>query len=67
MAYPVSTSIHLYFNLETINEQIEKHIEAGFKFLDFNFLDWMAKEDSPFMKDGWEEWILSAKKMATLP
>ena len=64
MSYPVSTSIHLYFNLETINEQIEKHIEAGFKFLDFNFLDWMAKEDSPFMKDGWEEWILSAKKTA---
>lgn len=64
MSYPVSTSIHLYLNLKTINEQIKKHIEAGFKFLDFNFLDWMADEASPFMNDGWEDWILSAKKTA---
>ena len=64
MSYPVSTSIHLYLNLKTINEQIKKHIEAGFKFLDFNFLDWMVDEASPFMNDGWEDWILSAKKTA---
>ena len=41
MAYPVSTSIHLYFDEAlTLNEQIEKHTAAGFRYLDFNFLDW---------------------------
>ena len=58
MAYPVSTSIHLYQNLGlTLNEQIEKHTDAGFRFLDFNFLDWQNVEDSPLLGDGWEAWI----------
>ncbi len=67
MSYPVSTSIHLYFDHDykvSINEQIEKHINAGFKYLDFNFLDWQNSDKSPFMNDGWEAWILSAKKTA---
>ena len=42
MAYPVSTSIHLYFDEAlTLNEQIEKHTAAGFRYLDFNFLNSM--------------------------
>lgn len=65
MAYPVSTSIHLYFNDGlTLNEQIEKHIQAGFKFLDFNFLDWQNVPNSPLLSDAWESWILSAKETA---
>ena len=67
MSYPVSTSIHLYFDHDykvSINEQIKKHTDAGFKFLDFNFLDWQNDDRSPLINDGWEEWILSAKKTA---
>ena len=65
MAYPVSTSIHLYFDDGlTLNEQIAKHTGAGFRFLDFNFLDWQNVKDSPFLADGWEEWIASAGETA---
>ena len=62
MAYPLSTSIHLYFNDGlTLNEQIAKHTQAGFRFLDFNFLDWQNVKDSPLLGDGWEGWIASEK------
>ncbi len=67
MAYPVSTSIHLFFDKEykiSINEQIKRHINAGFKYLDFNFLDWQNDDRSPFLGDNWEDWIMSAKKTA---
>ena len=65
MAYPLSTSIHLYFNEElTLNEQIKKHTDAGFRFLDFNFLDWQNVKDSPLLGDKWEAWILSGKETA---
>ena len=39
MSYPISTSIHLFFKPDgaTLNAQIERHIAAGFRFLDFNF------------------------------
>lgn len=65
MAYPVSTSIHLYFDEAlTLNEQIEKHTAAGFRYLDFNFLDWQNAKDSPLLADGWESWIDSAGETA---
>ena len=67
MAYPVSTSIHLFYTDDAdanLNEQIIRHAKAGFKFLDFNFLDWQNNDASPFLLDTWEEWILSAKKTA---
>jgi sugar phosphate isomerase/epimerase len=67
MAYPVSTSIHFFYSDEAdsnLNEQIKRHAKAGFKFLDFNFLDWQNNKADPFLSDGWEEWILSAKKTA---
>ena len=65
MAYPLSTSIHLYFNDGlTLNEQIVKHTDAGFRYLDFNFLDWQNVKDSPLLGDGWEAWIASAKETA---
>ena len=65
MAYPLSTSIHLYFNEGlSLNEQIAKHTQAGFRFLDFNFLDWQNVKDSPLLGDDWEKWISSAKETA---
>lgn len=67
MAYPVSTSIHLFHDPEfrvSINEHIERHIAAGFKFLDFSFLDWQADPRSPLIGDNWEAWIKSARKTA---
>lgn len=65
MAYPVSTSIHLYQNEGlTLNGQIEKHMDAGFRFLDFNFLDWQNVTDSPLLGDGWEAWIDGAGETA---
>lgn len=65
MAYPLSTSIHLYFNDDLpLNEQIAKHVQAGFRFLDFNFLDWQNVKDSPLLGKGWEAWIASAGETA---
>ena len=65
MAYPLSTSIHLYFNDGlTLDEQIVKHTDAGFRYLDFNFLDWQNVKDSPLLGDGWEAWIASARETA---
>ena len=65
MAYPVSTSIHLFQNLGlTLNEQIKKHTDAGFRFLDFNFLDWQNVKDSPLLGDEWEAWITSGGETA---
>ena len=67
MIYPVSTSIHLFFDTEykvSLNEQTERHIKAGFKYLDFNFLDWNADIRSPFVGDDWERWIDGAGETA---
>ncbi|MBO7761941.1 MAG: sugar phosphate isomerase/epimerase [Clostridia bacterium] len=64
MAYPVSTSIHLFGTDISLNEAITRHAKAGFRFLDFNFLDWQEEASSPFLSDAWEEWILSAKETA---
>ena len=67
MAYPLSTSIHLFIDEASgvsLNDQIRRHVKAGFKFLDFNFLDWQNIPDSPFLSDEWEAWILSAKQTA---
>ena len=64
MAYSVSTSIHLFGTGISLNETIKRHAEAGFKFLDFNFLDWQDMEDSPLLNDGFEAWIDSAGEMA---
>lgn len=67
MNIPLSTSIHLFFDSKTsptLNAQIERHIDAGFRFLDFNFLDWASADDLPFMRDGWRAWLESGRKTA---
>ena len=64
MSYPLSTSIHLFGMGAPLNDQIRRHVLAGFRFLDFNFLDWQEVPDSPFLSDGWEAWIASAKRTA---
>ena len=37
MSYPLSTSIHLFGMGAPLNDQIRRHVLAGFRFLDFNF------------------------------
>lgn len=66
MSYQISTSIHLFFDRDpaTLNRQIERHIQAGFRFLDFNFLDWGAIPSCPFYSQDWERWLLSAGETA---
>lgn len=66
MKYPISTSIHLFFdsNAATLNDQITRHIQAGFRHLDFNFLDWAAFDDCPFWHESGKDWILSARETA---
>ena len=66
MSYPIYTSIHLFFKPDgaTLNAQIERHIAAGFRFLDFNFLDWAAVPDCPFWSEDWRAWIDSARETA---
>lgn len=66
MSYPISTSIHLFFRPDgsTLNAQIERHIDAGFRCLDFNFIDWGEVTDCPFWTDGWRAWIDSAAETA---
>ena len=53
MRYPISTSIHLFFSPDStaLNAQIARHIDAGFRYLDFNFLDWATVPDAPLFAD----------------
>lgn len=66
MKYPISTSIHLFFDSDasTLNDQINRHIRAGFKHLDFNFLDWAAFDECPFWREEGRGWILAARETA---
>ncbi len=54
---------------ESINHQIERITNAGFKFLDFSFDSWVNEANSnvtksPFLLQNWESWIESAKETA---
>lgn len=67
MSYPVSTSIHLFFDHSgqvPLNDQIKRHIDAGFRYLDFNFLDWQNLKNAPFVGPHWRDWIQRAGEFA---
>ncbi|NLE12966.1 MAG: sugar phosphate isomerase/epimerase [Clostridiales bacterium] len=67
MNYPVSTSVHFRFDTDykvPLNDQISRIIDGGFKYLDFNFLDWNADRRSPFVGPDWESWIDGAGELA---
>jgi len=58
--YPVSTSIHLTRDPSyrvAIDVQINRIIDGGFRWLEFNFLDHYYTPESPFVGDDWEAWI----------
>ena len=61
--YPISTSIHLYFDPTfriSVGEQIRRITHCGFRHLDFNFLDWHASAESPFVGENWKALIEEA-------
>lgn len=63
LSLPLSTSIHLCFDPSfrtPVEEQIRRIARAGFRWLDFNFLDWFADPRSPFVGGGWEAWLEGA-------
>lgn len=65
--YPVSTSIHLTRDPDYIvplDHQIKRIIDAGFRYLDFNFLDHYYSPASPFTTDKWRSWIGVARETA---
>lgn len=65
MAFEVATSVNLLFDYEykrPMLKQVDRVVKAGFQYLDFNFCDWSDREESPFAKDDWKDWILSVKK-----
>lgn len=65
--YPLSTSIHLTWDPSfrtSMDSQIGRIAGAGFRRLDFNFLDYCNSPDSPFTSEGWEGWIDSAGEAA---
>lgn len=63
MNYPISTSMHLTFDqtmskgFHTVDSPISRITKAGFKFLDFNFLDQYTAPNSPFLSNDWEAYI----------
>ena len=65
--YPVSTSIHLTRDPSykvPLDHQIKRIIDAGFRYLDFNFLDHYYTPESPFTGDKWASWIDIARETA---
>lgn len=67
MSYPVSTSVHFRFDENyqvPLEKEIERIIRCGFRFLDFNFLDWNSDRRSPFTGEHWESWITGCGETA---
>lgn len=53
-------SINCFFDAEfksDVTEQIRRTSDGGFMHLDMNFWDWSHDPRSPFMQDGWREWV----------
>jgi sugar phosphate isomerase/epimerase len=67
MSYPVSTSIHLTFDATyttPVGHQVERIAKAGFRYLDFNFLDLNRTVQSPFVGPDWERYVDEAGEAA---
>lgn len=66
MAYKLATSVHYKYDFsgkKPFLEGIQPIIDAGFKNLDFNFLD-MVRGDTEFLKENYMEWIFECKEFA---
>lgn len=67
MSYPVSTSIHLVRDEAyriPIEEIVGRTVGAGFRYLDFNFLDLQNSLSSPFVQDDWLRFVDRAGETA---
>ena len=40
-----------------VEVQLQRVADAGFRHLDMNFWDWSHDPASPFMQDGWRDWV----------
>ena len=64
MAYELATSVHLKYDATEkvpFLKGVGRIIDAGFRNLDFNFLD-MVNGSTMFLSDGYKEWICQCKE-----
>jgi len=61
----LSTSLNVLFDPKKVSaiRAIERLASAGFRVLDFNFVDWLF-DGSPFISDGWESWLRNIRSRA---
>ncbi len=60
-----ATSLNLLFDYDfrlDVCEQLRRVHAAGFRYIDMNFWDWGHSEKSPFMQDGWQDWVKRIKE-----
>ena len=56
----VVTSINCFYDAAfraPVEEQITRLYDAGFRALDMNFWDWCHDSQSPFVAEGWQDWM----------
>lgn len=66
MGYELATSVHFKHDItgkRPFLQTVGQVIDAGFKNLDFNFLD-MVGYESEFLSDNYQEWIYQCKEFA---
>lgn len=54
------TSINVFFDSRfqtSVQEQMRRTADGGFRHVDMNFWDWSHSEDSPFKQPGWKRWV----------
>lgn len=61
----LSTSLNVLFDPQKVTaiRAIERLADAGFRALDFNFVDWIF-DGSPFIDDGWRTWLGDIRRRA---
>lgn len=64
----VSTSINVLFGHGTVSEQMKRVYDAGFRFMDINFCDWVESEENgtcfPSTEAQWDAWVQEIKTCA---
>ncbi len=54
------TSINVFFDSEfqaSVQEQMRRAADGGFRHVDMNFWDWSHSEKSPFKQPDWRRWV----------
>ena len=54
------TSINVFFDSEfqaSVQEQMRRTADGGFRHVDMNFWDWSHSEKSPFKQPDWRRWV----------